>query len=119
MSKNFELTQKVKFVRMTPEGEAVYGEGVVVAKLIGVSKRINYSVRDEGSLDHNGKPRAWNLEPEALDGTDEENAAYTAHHHRVTEVVKHYEGESQELVTKTNAEIDAMHAEFFGQQLDV
>lgn len=119
MSKSFELTDKVKFIRMTPEGEAVYGEGIVVAKLIGVSKRINYSVRDEATLDHNGKPRAWNLEAEAFNGTDEENAAYIAHHNRISDHIKAYNVLTEDLVKKTNAEIDAMHDEFFGPQLSV
>jgi hypothetical protein len=119
MSKNFELTDKVTFVRMTPDGQPIYGSGVVVAKLIGVSSRINYSVRDEESLDHQGKPKAWNLEPEALNGSDEENAAYVAHYLAVSDVVARYDAESKAMVKKTNDEIDAMHDVFFGPKVEL
>lgn len=119
MSRSFELGQKVKFVRMTPEHENVYGEGVVVGKLIGVSKRINYSVRDIEAKNERGTPKAWNLEPEALDGTDEENEAYVKHHHRITDHINAFEATQNDLVKKTNDEIDAMHTEFFGAPLDV
>lgn len=119
MSKTFELADKVKFVRMTPESTPIYGEGVIVAKLIGVSKRINYSVRDEASLDHQGKPRAWNLEPEALNGTDAENEAYIAHHQAISDICARYDAESKALVKSTNDEIDAMHEIFFGPQVEI
>jgi hypothetical protein len=119
MSKTFELAQKVKFVRMTPEQEAVYGEGIIVSKLIGVSKRINYSVRDAEAVNERGTPKAWNLEPEALDGTDEENAAYIAHHARITGHIKLFEAAQNTLVKNTNDEIEAMHVEFFGAPLEI
>jgi len=76
-------------------------------------------VRDEASLDSVGKPRAWNLEAEALNGTDEENAAYIEHHNRISDHIKAYNVLTDELVKKTNAEIEAMHVEFFGAPLEI
>jgi len=119
MSKTFELGQKVKFVRMTPDHEAVFGEGMIVAKLIGISKRINYSVQDSELKNERGQPRAWNLEPEALDGTDEENAGYIKHHNRITDHINVFEETQKDLIKKTNEEIEAMHVEFFGAPMDV
>lgn len=119
MSKDFELGQKVKFVRMMPDGGPVYGEGVVVAKLIGVSKRINYSIRDAEILAENGKPKAWNLEAEAIDGTDEQNEAYVKHHDKISDVVRQYDVDQKALADAANAKIDVMHDEFFGPRMDV
>lgn len=119
MSKEFNLGEKVTFVRMMHDGKPTYGEGVVIAKLIGVNKRINYSVKEPGSGDEGRADKAWNLEAEALNGTDEENAAYVAHHDRVGAYVATFTKDNEERVAAANKEIDSMHTEFFGAPLDV
>lgn len=122
--KTFDLGQKVKFLRIDAQGAPVYGDGVVVAKLIGISKRVNYSVKVEGEVSADdpamrGRDQAFNLEPEALDGNEEENAAYINHRQRIDGIVKGFETEQDAMVKATNEAIEAAHVEFFGAPMDV
>ena len=108
--KTFELGQKVKFVRVeAATNQVVTGEGVIWANLIDLRHRTAYQVKEDEKL--------WNLEPHAIDGTEEENAAYVAHHARVTEFVKEFSEKNQKQVDEANAAIEAMHTEFFGAPL--
>lgn len=104
--KEFALGQQVKFIRVDHLNEIVTGEGKVIAKLIDVRGRTAYSVKEGEKI--------WNLEPHAVDGTEEENAAYVAHHKRVSDFVKEFSERNQKEVDAANKAIDAMHDEFFG-----
>lgn len=106
MAKQFQLGQQVKFVRVSPEGEVVKGEGMVVGHIICINKRENYQVK-EGD-------RAYNLEPHALDCTDEEEAAYIEHVKKIRTVADDFNTRSAALITEGNAEIDRLNAGFFG-----
>jgi|GEM_PF-3791000 len=108
--KTFELGQKVNYIRVeAATNEVVSGSGVIWAKLIDLRGRAAYQVKDGDKL--------WNLEPQAIDGTEEENAAYVAHHTRVTDFVKEFSERNQKHVDEANAAIEAMHTEFFGEPI--
>lgn len=109
MAKEFSLTQRVKYIRLSPEGEPVRGEGQIVGKIIGINKRINYCVKDEG--------KAYTLEPLALDCTEEEEAAYIAHAKKIRAVADDYNKRSQDIITEGNKVIDDLNTEFFGPQV--
>lgn len=106
MVKEFKLGQQVRYIRVSPEGEAVHGEGMVVGHIIGVNKRENYCIKDGD--------KAYNLEPHALDATEEEQAAYFEHVKKIRAVAEDFNTRSAGLITEGNEAIDKLNAEFFG-----
>jgi hypothetical protein len=107
--KVFLKGQYVEFMRMDAEGNPVIGHGHIVGDIIGVSQRQNYQVKEGG--------KAFNIEPHAINCTEDERTAYIAHYKRVGDFVQEFEKANAERVAKANAEIDAMHEEFFGSKI--
>jgi hypothetical protein len=111
MTKNFEMGQKVRYARVTPEGELETGEGVVVAKMVGIGNRLNYQIKDNG--------KAYNLEPYALDATEEETQAYLAHVKVIRAVADEFNKKADQTIKDGNAEIDRLNTEFFGAPVEM
>ena len=109
--KQFTKGQYVKFMRMDNDGLPVIGHGNIVGDIVGVSQRQNYQVK-EGT-------RAYNVEPQAINCTEEEQAAYIAHYGRVGEFVAVFTKEQEARVAEANKQIDAMHEEFFGAKVEM
>lgn len=109
--RSFDLGQKVEFIRVDPEGNPVRGNGIIVSKLVGIAKRINYSVK-EGD-------KAWNLEPYAIDGTELEEQIYLRHVKEVRAKADEYNAKAQAMITEGNKAIDDMNTALFGPPMDL
>jgi hypothetical protein len=114
MTKNFELGQAVKFIRVSPDGDVVRGEGMVVGKIISLNNRINYQVRENGP---NVGSKAWSLEPFAIECSEEDEKKYLEHVKAIRAIADDYNKRSQDMIVAGNKAIDDLNTEFFGPQV--
>lgn len=106
MEKTIDLGQKVRYVRVKSDGVITSGEGVIQAIIIGIEKRKNFQVKDGDD--------AFNLEPMAINPTDDEERAYTAHVKTIRAMADDFNKRANELVQAGNAAIMNLNTEFFG-----
>lgn len=111
--KNYELGDKVKYVRVKAEpgtpDELVYGSGHVVGKIIGVSGHLQYSVKDGD--------RTFNIQSNCIDPDEGCGSALMDHHQKLQQVVKDHNEHVKSEVDRVNKIVEEMNIVFFGPKV--
>ncbi len=109
MQKHFDLGQKVRYIRLSPEGKPETGEGFIAAHLIDVNKREKYLVKDGD--------KAYNCEPYAIDASEEEEAMYIHHVKKLRETADLYNKRSDDIIKEGMTAVDRLNNELFGEPI--
>lgn len=107
--RDFKLTEKVKYIRVNPAGEPERGEGMIMAHIINPQGRENFQIKDG--------EKVYNLEPKALDCTDEEETAYLEHVKYLRGMADDFNKRSDEVINEGNVAVDAANNAFFGPKM--
>jgi hypothetical protein len=103
-----KVGEKVKFIRMDPEGAVHDGEGIVHALILDPDKRVQARVHE---LQGEGK---YNLDLPSINPTAAERDAYIAHVTAIRSRANEINAAIAIIVTNGNAEIEKMNREFLG-----
>lgn len=114
------MGEKVTFCRIKPaadgkKAELIRGEGIIVGHIIGITRRVQFMVKDGDTLQN----KAWTLEPYCINPTESEAQKYLDHHTKLQGVVDDFNARAENVIKQGNAEVDHLNAEMFGKPMDI
>lgn len=111
MKAAYNLGQKVKFIRVTPEGETIDGEGTITAILLSPHNRINYRIKTGENV--------FNIDDVAINPTKAGRVSYVQHIKNLRSAADKFNGMADQAIKDGHAEVERLNIEFLGPQVEI